>query len=59
MKYQKYKIKVEYNSIKCMRNRIVNDYENVNLSVLWGTINLPNLKDNLKDILLNEADIIF
>lgn len=42
-----------------MRNRIVNDYENVNLSVLWGTINLPNLKDNLKDILLNEADIIF
>lgn len=33
-----------------MRNKIVYDYENVDLSVLWGTIktSLHNLKNNLK-----------
>ena len=49
------------NSIKGMRNRIVHEYENVDLSVLWGTIkeSLPELKDKFKDIILNEKDIIF
>lgn len=44
-----------------MRNRIVHDYENVDLSVLWGTIkeSLPQLKDELKDILLGEMDTAF
>ena len=44
-----------------MRNRIVHDYENVDLSVLWGTIteSLPDLKDKLKELILNETDIIF
>ena len=44
-----------------MRNRIVHDYENVDLSVLWGTIkeSLPELKDKLKDIILKETDSIF
>ena len=44
-----------------MRNRIVHDYENVDLSVLWGTIkeSLPELKEKLKDILLNDNDKIF
>ena len=44
-----------------MRNRIVHDYENVDLSVLWGTIkeSLPDLKDKLQDILINEKDNIF
>ena len=44
-----------------MRNRIIHDYENVDLSVLWGTIkeSLPELKDKLKEIILNESDIIF
>lgn len=52
---------IPWNSIRGMRNRIVHDYENVDLSVLWGTIkeSLPNLKDQLKDIILNETDIIF
>ena len=44
-----------------MRNRIVHDYENVDLSVLWATIkeSLPELKNQLKDIILKEADILF
>ena len=52
---------IPWNSMKGMRNRIVHDYENVDLSVLWGTIkeSLPDLKDKLKDILLNETDSIF
>lgn len=52
---------IPWNSIKGMRNRIVHDYENVDLSVLWGTIteSLPDLKDKLKTIILNETDIIF
>lgn len=35
---------IPWNSIRGMRNRIVHDYENVDLSVLWGTIkeSLPN-----------------
>lgn len=51
---------IPWNGIKGMRNRIVHDYENVDLSVLWGTIkeSLPDLKDKLKDILLNERDSI-
>lgn len=56
----KYK-NIPWNSIKGMRNRIVHDYENVDLSVLWGTIkeSLPDLKDKLKDIILSETDILF
>lgn len=51
---------IPWKSIKGMRNRIVHDYENVDLSVLWGTIknSLPELKDKLKDIILDETDII-
>ena len=52
---------IPWNSIKGMRNRIVHDYENVDLSVLWGTIkeSLPELKEKLKDIILSEKDFIF
>ncbi len=52
---------IPWNSIKGMRNRIIHDYENVDLSVLWGTIkeSLPILKEDLKEIILNENDIIF
>lgn len=52
---------IPWNSIKGMRNRIVHDYENIDLSVLWGTIkeSLPELRDKLKDIILKENDIIF
>lgn len=52
---------IPWNSIKGMRNRIVHDYENVDLSVLWGTIkeSLPELQDKLKDIIFNESENIF
>ena len=52
---------IPWNSIRGMRNRIVHDYENVDLSVLWGTIkeSFPDLKDKLQDIILKETDIIF
>ena len=52
---------IPWNSIKGIRNRIVHDYENVDLSVLWGTIkeSLPELKEKLKDIILSEKDVIF
>lgn len=52
---------IPWNSIKGMRNRIVHDYENVDLSVLWGTINesLPDLQDKLKDIILTEKEELF
>ncbi len=52
---------IPWNSIRGMRNRIVHDYENVDLSVLWGTIkeSLPELKEKLKDVILNGTDIIF
>lgn len=52
---------IPWKSIKGMRNRIVHDYENVDLSVLWGTIkeSLPDLKDKLKDIILNDTDVLF
>lgn len=49
---------IPWKSIKGMRNKIVHDYENVDLSVLWGTIkeSLPELKDELKEIILKEKD---
>jgi len=49
---------IPWKSIKGMRNKIVHDYENVDLSVLWGTIknSLPELKENLKEILLNQIN---
>ena len=52
---------IPWNSIKGMRNRIVHDYENVDLSVLWGTIkeSLPELKEKLKEIIIAEKDNIF
>ena len=48
---------IPWNSIKGMRNRIVHDYENVDFTVLWGTIrqSLPELKKQLEN-LLNETN---
>ena len=50
--------KIPWSSIKGMRNKIVHDYENVDLTILWSTIkeSLPLLKDELKDILLNDGE---
>ena len=52
---------IPWNSMRGMRNRIVHDYENIDLSVLWGTVkeSLPELKNKLKDIILKEKNILF
>ena len=52
---------IPWSSIKGMRNKIVHDYENVDLSVLWNTIksSLPSLKDELKNIIIKENETIF
>lgn len=52
---------IPWKSMKGMRNRIVHDYENVDLSVLWATVknSLPELKDRLKNIILEDTDGIF
>ena len=51
---------IPWNSIKGMRNKIVHDYENIDLSVLWGTIksSLPELEEDLKEIILKDGEII-
>ncbi len=47
---------IPWKSIKGMRNKIVHDYESVDLSVLWATIkeSLPELKNKLKEILIKQ-----
>ena len=44
---------IPWKSIKGMRNRIVHDYDNVDLSVLWATItnDLPELREKLVKII--------
>ena len=44
---------IPWRSIKGMRNKIVHDYENVDLAVLWGTItkSLPTLIQNIDNLL--------
>jgi hypothetical protein len=41
-----------------MRNRIVHDYENVDLAVLWGTItkSLPILIESINALLASETE---
>jgi len=53
--------KIPWRSIKGMRNRIVHDYENVDLAVLWGTItkSLPKLIESIDALLASEADSDF
>ena len=45
--------KIPWKSIKGMENKIVHDYDNVDLSVLWSTIkvSLPELKKELSKII--------
>jgi uncharacterized protein with HEPN domain len=44
---------VPWVAMRGMRNRIVHDYEGVDLEVLWGTIknSLPKLSSQLKEII--------
>jgi len=44
---------VPWKSMRGMRNRIVHDYENVDLKILWKTVStdLPLLKNQLQELL--------
>ncbi|MBW4085240.1 DUF86 domain-containing protein [Paenibacillus sp. S150] len=48
---------IPWRSIRGMRNRIVHDYENIDLAVLWGTItaSLPELQKQIEHILLHQT----
>ena len=48
---------ISWRSIKGMRNKSVHDYENIDLSVLWGTIikSLPVLKGQIEEIIEDQA----
>ena len=43
---------IPWKSIRGMRNKIIHDYDNVDLSILWNTIinDLPKLKNQLTAI---------
>ncbi|MBW4084990.1 DUF86 domain-containing protein [Paenibacillus sp. S150] len=47
---------IPWKSIRGMRNRIVHDYENVDLAVLWGTLaaSLPELLKQIENLLYRE-----
>jgi len=51
---------IPWTAIKGMRNKIVHDYEHIDLAVLWGTIqnSLPELKEDLEKILFENPEPI-
>lgn len=44
---------IEWRGLKALRNRIVHDYEGINLNMVWGFIDteLIELKNQIKDII--------
>ena len=48
---------VPWRNIRGMRNRIVHDYEHVDMTVLWGTLknSLPELIDMLNSLLAKDS----
>lgn len=46
--------------MKGMRNKIVHDYENIDLAVLWGTVqkSLPQLKVDIEKIIIENTEEI-
>lgn len=51
---------IPWKAMKGMRNKIVHDYENIDLAVLWGTIrkSLPELKKEIEKIIFENAEEI-
>ena len=49
---------IPWNAMRGMRNKIVHDYESLDLSVLWATISksLPELQTKLTNCLFESAD---
>ena len=50
--YKKKYSNISWNQIYGLRNRIIHDYEGVNLKLVWEIIryDLPELQNNLKDL---------
>lgn len=53
-------VNIPWKSIRGMRNKIVHDYENIDLAVLWGTItkSLPELAKQIDGVLYQAVDEI-
>ncbi len=51
---------IPWKSIRGMRNKIVHEYENIDLAVLWGTItkSLPELAKQIEGVLYYEVEEI-
>ena len=49
---------ISWKSIRGMRNRIVHDYENIDLEVLWGTVTqgLPDVARKIDGILKRDEE---
>ena len=47
---------IEWNMIKGLRNRIVHDYEGINLKMIWYVLNndILKLKEDIQNIIKNE-----
>ncbi len=47
---------IEWNMIKGLRNRIVHDYEGINLNMIWYVLNndILKLKEDIQNIIKNE-----
>ena len=50
---QNLNLSIPWNGIRGMRNRLVHNYENVDMTILWDTVetSLPELKNQLVEIL--------
>ncbi len=51
---------IPWKSILGMRNKIIHDYENIDLAVLWGTVtkSLPELAKQIDGVLYHEVEDI-
>ena len=51
---------IPWKSIRGMRNKIVHNYENIDLAVLWGTVtkSLPELANQIDGVLYHEVEEI-
>jgi uncharacterized protein with HEPN domain len=51
---------IPWKSIRGMRNKIVHDYENIDLAVLWGTVtkSLPELNKQIDAVLYHKVEEI-
>ena len=47
---------IDWRGLKALRNRIVHDYDGINLTMVWEVIHneFPSLKNNIENILKNK-----